>query len=239
MKKQAGIVIAIVVTLLTMGSAFAIQHYASADQPLSAQTASSSAHHETTTSEQPSTSSATSSSAKVQEHHSKKKATSSSRRSTSKHAVKSSSKKATSTTQQSRVQQAKKQSKTKVKKAATTKTATKTTKQPTRKSQQTTSAAKTVKLTVTGYKKTFFNGKIKVNANSTAFSVLQASKLKLVYQNGVAVYVSSINGLAENAIKVGSGWKYQVNGKFIDKGANKEHVSAGDTVHWYFTTKGY
>jgi hypothetical protein len=92
---------------------------------------------------------------------------------------------------------------------------------------------------VSGYKKTFFDGKVKVNSKSNAFTVLQSSKLKIKAQQGVVVYVSSINGLAENDVKVGSGWKYRVNGKFIDQAANKKAVKAGDKVHWYFTTKGY
>jgi len=69
--------------------------------------------------------------------------------------------------------------------------------------------------------------------------VLQSSKLKLVYQNGAVVFVSSVNGLAQNDVKVGSGWKYRVNGKFIDKAANKKAIKNGDKVHWYFTTEGY
>ena len=100
-------------------------------------------------------------------------------------------------------------------------------------------AEKKVYLVVSGYKKTFFKGNVVIHGSATAFSVLQDSKLKVVYQNGASVYVSSINGLAQNDVKVGSGWKYKVNNKFIDKAANLKRVSAGDRVHWYFTTAGY
>ncbi|WP_367296184.1 DUF4430 domain-containing protein [Levilactobacillus yonginensis] len=101
---------------------------------------------------------------------------------------------------------------------------------------KTNQAADQVHLTVTGYKKSFYRGNLKVTSKSTVFSVLQDSKLKVGYQGGAAVYVSSIHGLAQNDVKVGSGWKYTVNGKYVDQAANSKRVQRGDRVHWYFTT---
>jgi len=239
MKKQVGIVIAVVATVLTMGVAFAIQHYASAAQPVSEQVVAKSKSSSRSVNGE--------SSAKNSEDSvSKKPAQSVSPKESA------TSKKRTNNNSEQSGHHSKRESSVTSQKKVTTATSNHTSKRPTKKTAavvKTPTKAihktgeanrdETVHLKVSGYKKTFFNGTIKINSKSTAFSVLQDSKLKLVYQNGVAVYVSSINGLAENQIKVGSGWKYHVNGKFIDRGANKEPVSNHDTVHWYFTTKGY
>ncbi|PTM23872.1 hypothetical protein DA798_02945 [Lactobacillus sp. PFC-70] len=234
MKKQAGIIIAIAVTLLTMGTAFVIQHYASANQPVAEQTVSSSS---ISRNDHYSANQSTSSSVTSQAQHSVKQVTKQSSRHKTTH-----ERNGKQLTRQSKAQtvvptrkQASSVSSSPQAKAASQAT----TKQTTKTTTSSQHASETVHLTVSGYKKTFFDGTVKINQHSTAFSVLQASKLKINYQNGVAVYVSSINGLAENEVKVGSGWKFKVNGKFIDKGANKEPVSNHDRVHWYFTTKGY
>ncbi|WP_054655713.1 DUF4430 domain-containing protein [Lentilactobacillus kisonensis] len=87
-------------------------------------------------------------------------------------------------------------------------------------------------------KKTLYAGHVKISKSATAFSVLQQTHLKLVYQSSPHVYVSSINGLKQNDIKVGSGWMYSVNSKFVDKGADQKRITPGDKVHWYFSVNG-
>lgn len=104
---------------------------------------------------------------------------------------------------------------------------------------QTTAPKRTVYVKVSGYKKTFYAHKLPVTSKTTVFSLLKATKLKLSYTQMPHVYVKTINGLTENDIKVGSGWKYSVNGKFIDTAADSKKVKAGDTVHWYFAVNGY
>ncbi|KRL22148.1 DUF4430 domain-containing protein [Lentilactobacillus kisonensis] len=96
----------------------------------------------------------------------------------------------------------------------------------------------TAYIKVSGYKKTLYAGHVKISKSATAFSVLQQTHLKLVYQSSPHVYVSSINGLKQNDIKVGSGWMYSVNSKFVDKGADQKRITPGDKVHWYFSVNG-
>ena len=48
-----------------------------------------------------------------------------------------------------------------------------------------------------------------------------------------------IKSTIKNEKQIGKYQKYKVNNKFIDKAANLKRVSAGDQVHWYFTTAGY
>ena len=237
MKKQAGIVIAVLVTVLTMGTAFAIQHYASASQPVSEQVTS-----RVSSSSSTATSSVSQQAATASRTTSKKQATKTKRAATSSHvkrhqpATSRATRTRTSKRHQTSSSTKQAQSSHVTRRATKQSSTTKTTKSATATKK---TATPTVHLVVSGYHKTFYDGRVKINSKSTAFSVLQASKLKLVYQNGVAVYVSSVNGLAENDVKVGSGWKFRVNGKFIDKAANKKAVVKNDTVHWYFTTKGY
>lgn len=98
---------------------------------------------------------------------------------------------------------------------------------------------RTVYVKVSGYKKTLYAHKLPVTRKTTVFSLLKATKLKISYTRMPHVYVKAINGLTENDIKVGSGWKYNVNGKFIETAADSKKVKAGDTVHWYFAVNGY
>lgn len=104
---------------------------------------------------------------------------------------------------------------------------------------KTTAPKRTVYVKVTGNKKTFYAHKLPVTSKTTVFSLLKATKLKISYTQMPHVYVKTINGLTENDIKVGSGWKYNVNGKFIETAADSKKVKAGDTVHWYFAVNGY
>lgn len=237
MKKSVGIVIALVVTVLTIGTAFAIQHQVSQNQPVSVQERATA---------KPSSSESTSSS----DHSEVESSQQSHKRSTQGAAKRSSS--------NMRRRNAKRASTVKTSKAnKTAKTPDKQVNSKRRKQTNTSSVAITPKassvekntasqdkkltitLKVSGYKKTFFNDHVKVKKGSSVFDVLQASKLKIDYQNGVVVYVSGVNGLKQNDIKSGSGWKYRVNGKFIDKPANLKKVKNHDSVHWYFTTEGY
>ncbi|WP_251952787.1 DUF4430 domain-containing protein [Levilactobacillus brevis] len=235
MRKTKGIIAAVIVTILLIGGALAFQqnhaNQASEDVTATSQTASSSSQAVSATS---------------QSRLSHKRRSSSATKKAKKSATKTKSNtSSTSDRQQSSKSQVGAHSTTatssSAKKQATTKKSVATTSKPARKakSTKTTATEKKVYLVVSGYKKTFFKGNVTIHGSATAFSVLQASKLKVVYQNGASVYVSSINGLAQNDVKVGSGWKYKVNNKFIDKAANLKRVSAGDQVHWYFTTAGY
>lgn len=235
MRKTKGIIAAVIVTILLIGGALAFQqnhaNQASEDVTATSQSVTSSSQAASATSQSRVNHKHQSSSATKKAHKSAtkpKNSTSSTndRPHSSKAQVKTQSSAATATS-------TKKRRATKQSAVTASKTARKA------KSTKAAVAEKKVYLVVSGYKKTFFKGNVVIHGSATAFSVLQASKLKVVYQNGASVYVSSINGLAQNDVKVGSGWKYKVNNKFIDKAANLKRVSAGDQVHWYFTTAGY
>ena len=235
MRKTKGIIAAVIVTILLIGGALAFQqnhaNQASEDVTATSQSVTSSSQAASATSQSRVNHKHQSSSATKKAHKSATKPKNSTnstndRPHSSKAQVKTQSSAATATSTKKR--RATKQSAV---------TASKTTRKA--KSTKAAVAEKKVYLVVSGYKKTFFKGNVVIHGSATAFSVLQASKLKVVYQNGASVYVSSINGLAQNDVKVGSGWKYKVNNKFIDKAANLKRVSAGDRVHWYFTTAGY
>mgnify|MGYP003362442206 CR=1 FL=1 len=243
MKKSVWIIVAVVVTIFTMGTALAMQQHS--QQSTAPQTRSSSNQSSSVSQASSSSSRAKKAVAKKDAHKkssSPKRKAKSNRAKATKKAKRSSEAASTSSVVAKKVTAARSTKKA----AATEKTAKAT--QPATKRQAATTTKKSpaksrstgkVHLTVSGYKKTLFNDSVAISKNATVFSVLKASKLKLVYQSGVAVYVSSINGLAENDVKVGSGWKYKVNGKFIDEAANTKHVANGDNVHWYFTTAGY
>lgn len=94
-------------------------------------------------------------------------------------------------------------------------------------------------LKVSGYKKLFYSGDLHITKKTTAFTLLQQTKLKITYTSSPAIYVSAINGLKENDIEVGSGWMYSVNGKYVDKSAGDKLIKPGNKVHWYFTTEGF
>lgn len=235
MRKTKGIIAAVIVTILLIGGALAFQqnhaNQASEDVTATSQSVTSSSQAASATSQSRVNHKHQSSSATKKAHKSAtkpKNSTSSTndRPHSSKAQVKTQSSAATATS---------------TKKRRATKQSAVTASKMARKAKSTKAAVaeKKVYLVVSGYKKTFFKGNVVIHGSATAFSVLQASKLKVVYQNGASVYVSSINGLAQNDVKVGSGWKYKVNNKFIDKAANLKRVSAGDRVHWYFTTAGY
>lgn len=235
MRKTKGIIAAVIVTILLIGGALAFQqnhaNQASKDVTATSQSVTSSSQAASATSQSRVNHKHQSSSATKKAHKSAtmpKNSTSSTNDHphSSKAQVKTQSSAATATS-------TKKRRATKQSAVTASKTARKA------KSTKAAVAEKKVYLVVSGYKKTFFKGNVVIHGSATAFSVLQASKLKVVYQNGASVYVSSINGLAQNDVKVGSGWKYKVNNKFIDKAANLKRVSAGDRVHWYFTTAGY
>ncbi|ARN93362.1 hypothetical protein AZI11_10885 [Levilactobacillus brevis] len=235
MRKTKGIIAAVIVTILLIGGALAFQqnhaNQASENVTATSQSVTSSSQAASATSQSRVNHKHQSSSATKKAHKSAtkpKNSTSSTndRHHSSKTQVKTQSSAATATS-------TKKRRATKQSAVTASKTARKA------KSTKAAVAEKKVYLVVSGYKKTFFKGNVVIHGSATAFSVLQASKLKVVYQNGASVYVSSINGLAQNDVKVGSGWKYKVNNKFIDKAANLKRVSAGDRVHWYFTTAGY
>ncbi|MGX6428735.1 DUF4430 domain-containing protein [Levilactobacillus yonginensis] len=220
MKKTVGIMVAVVLTIFTMGTALAMQQRQQGQTPLAAPVGT----HD---------SSLASSSARARRQSSQQSVAKAVKAGTSASSVRASQQVAsqsvsakTPTTRHLTGNQ----------KTKTSQTATVAKKNP--RATKASQAADQVHLTVTGYKKNFYQGNLKITNKSTVFSVLQASKLKLGYQGGTAVYVSSIQGLAQNDVKVGSGWKFTVNGKFVDQAANSKRVQRGDRVHWYFTTAG-
>ena len=172
MKKQAGIIIAIAVTLLTIGTAFVIQHYASASQPVAEQTVNSSA---ISRNDHYSASRSTSSSVTSQARHSVKQVTKQSAR--HKTIRERNGKQLTRQSKAQTVVPTRKQASSASSKPQAKATSQVTTKQPTKTTTSSQHASEAVHLTVSGYKKTFFDGTVKINRHSTAFSVLQASKL--------------------------------------------------------------
>ena len=250
MKKSVGVVLALVATVLTIGVAFTVQHFTSTAQSSENQeralsdSSSSRRKSDVTSSSQSSSTKAISKKRSNSRQQSQSRADQ--RETTTSHSKRSkviAHRSATqASTQRSVTRSSKVKGQSKNKQVTATKPAA--TKQGNQEDAKTTSHQKTTgqataRLVVSGYKKTIFNKRVAITDKSTVFSVLKASKLNLKYQKGVVVYVSSVNGLAQNDIKTGSGWKYKLNGKFIDKAANRTHVSKNDTVHWYFTTKGY
>lgn len=107
------------------------------------------------------------------------------------------------------------------------------------KSKRHTTAIRKAYLKISGYKKQFYAGWQKITGKSTAFSLLMQAHLKVTYTRNPDIYVSAINGLKENDVRVGSGWMYSVNGKYVDKSAGEKRVKPGDHVHWYFSVDGY
>lgn len=129
-------------------------------------------------------------------------------------------------------------SKSQTKQAVTTKPKS-TSKQSRPKQKASPASTGKAYLKVSGYKKLFYSGNLHITKKTTAFTLLQQTKLKITYTSSPAIYVSAINGLKENDIKVGSGWMYSVNGKYVDKSAGDKLIKPGDKVHWYFTTEGF
>lgn len=129
-------------------------------------------------------------------------------------------------------------SKSQNKQAAVNK-ATKQSKQSRPKQKAASTSTGTAYLKVSGYKKLFYSGNLRINKKTTAFTLLKQTNLKITYTSTPAIYVSAINGLKENDIKVGSGWMYYVNGKYVDKSAGDKLVKPGDKVHWFFTVQGF
>lgn len=80
---------------------------------------------------------------------------------------------------------------------------------------------------------------IEIKNEMTVLEVLEAAceeyEYKLVAQNG---YVISIENVSEKCCGQQSGWMYSVNDAYVNKGASKKVVSAGDTIKWMFTCAG-
>ncbi|MFC6206874.1 DUF4430 domain-containing protein [Levilactobacillus tongjiangensis] len=222
MKKKVGIMVAVVLTILTMSTALAMQQRQQGQTPLAAPVGT----HDSSLASSSVRASRQSKRRQQSVAKTVKAGTSASSVRASQQVGSQSVSAKTPTTRHAAGNQ----------KTTMNQTATVAKKKPS--STKTSQATDQVHLTVTGYKKRFYQGNLKITSKSTAFSVLQASKLKVGYQGGAAVYVSSIHGLAQNDVKVGSGWKFTVNGKYVDQSANSTRVQRGDRVHWYFTTAG-
>ncbi|WP_172884876.1 DUF4430 domain-containing protein, partial [Lentilactobacillus buchneri] len=117
-------------------------------------------------------------------------------------------------------------SKSQTKQAVTTKPKS-TSKQSRPKQKASPASTGKAYLKVSGYKKLFYSGNLHITKKTTAFTLLQQTKLKITYTSSPAIYVSAINGLKENDIKVGSGWMYSVNGKYVDKSAGDKLIKPG------------
>ncbi len=84
---------------------------------------------------------------------------------------------------------------------------------------------------------------LSVPKNSTVWYVLK----KVCKQNNIvidseysseykSVYIASINGVGEFDHGSGSGWMYNVNGKFPNRGASAYKLKDGDDINWRYTT---
>ncbi len=83
-----------------------------------------------------------------------------------------------------------------------------------------------------------------INADSTVWQLLE----KVCADNDIAIdssynkkydsiYISAIAGIGEFDHGNGSGWKYNVNGDYPNKAANRYKLEDGDDVNWRYTTK--
>lgn len=72
-----------------------------------------------------------------------------------------------------------------------------------------------------------------VEEGSTAYDALVATGATL---EGEPSYVTSINGLGENAAGASSGWMYEVDGEMPMVAANEYVLEGGETVRWYYST---
>ncbi len=73
-------------------------------------------------------------------------------------------------------------------------------------------------------------------AGATVYDALAATGLSLNAKNDpLGVYILSIGGLAEKEHGGGSGWKYNVNGAYVDMACSARVLQDGDVVEWYYT----
>ncbi|WP_010168515.1 DUF4430 domain-containing protein [Candidatus Epulonipiscium viviparus] len=86
---------------------------------------------------------------------------------------------------------------------------------------------------------------IKVDANSTVWSVLQKAlddkNLDYEYtynRKNNALYVTAIDGIKAGANGTTSGWMFNVNGKVIEDSPNNIKAVEGDKIEWKYTKDG-
>jgi hypothetical protein len=80
---------------------------------------------------------------------------------------------------------------------------------------------------------------IALQKNDTVADVLirtlKAHKLAFEKRgSGAMLYVVGIDGLYELDDGPTSGWKYRVNGKYVDVGAGSYEPKPGDKIEWYY-----
>ncbi|WP_312752947.1 DUF4430 domain-containing protein [Rummeliibacillus suwonensis] len=81
--------------------------------------------------------------------------------------------------------------------------------------------------------------------DDTAFDILQRAtrqeRIQMEYQGAdkniyKSAYIQGINYLYEFSAGEGSGWMYQVNGKFPNVGVSRYRLRDGDTIDFLYTT---
>ena len=72
---------------------------------------------------------------------------------------------------------------------------------------------------------------------ANAFDALMATGVSVDSRwSSMGLYVKSINGYAEKQHGSMSGWMYYVNGQYINHSCDKEILSNGDVVTWFYVT---
>lgn len=88
----------------------------------------------------------------------------------------------------------------------------------------------------------FSNYEAEIREGDTAFSILERelvlNSILVEYNITDSVRVTSVGGLREGDFGEMSGWKYKVNGIFLDVPADQYVVKAGDVVEWVYTCDG-
>lgn len=70
---------------------------------------------------------------------------------------------------------------------------------------------------------------------ATVYDALCATGLSVnASSSPYGIYVSAIGGLAEKEHGTSSGWKYSVNGEYVNVACNARVLSDGDVVTWYY-----
>lgn len=97
----------------------------------------------------------------------------------------------------------------------------------------------TVQIEVIGINETMMNGRLKVEKNSNAYTILKTlatqKNIRISTSGyGSMVYVRGIGDLFEKQHGSGSGWMYEVNDISPNIGAGSYQLKDGDHVVWYY-----
>ncbi|MBJ6361867.1 DUF4430 domain-containing protein [Paenibacillus sp. GCM10012307] len=81
---------------------------------------------------------------------------------------------------------------------------------------------------------------VKIEKNDTVLDVLKrvtrANKIHMEFRGrGATAYIEGIDNIYEFDYGSGSGWMYNINGKYPNRGAGVWSVKAGDKIEWRYT----